>query len=96
LPEPDPSLIYGPGKPVPLSALMFNSLIDPQNPPSNMDLALKEFTESRVVVEPTEGHDTSGSYCRWHLVAQYIQQGSVDGLDTSCMERIKPSFVTGN
>jgi pimeloyl-ACP methyl ester carboxylesterase len=40
LPKPDPSLIYPPGKPVPLSALMLNSLLDPQNPPSNMDLAL--------------------------------------------------------
>lgn len=95
LPKPDPSLIYGPGKPAPLSALMINSLIDPQNPPSNMDLALKEFTKSRVVVEPTEGHDTSASRCRWDIVAQYIEQGSVDGLDISCMEEQKPSFVTG-
>ena len=96
LPKPDPSLIYGPGQPAPLSALMFNSLIDPQNPPSNMDLALKEFTKSRVVVEPTEGHDTSASSCRWDIVAQYIEQGSVDGLDISCMAGMKPSFVTGD
>ena len=95
LPKPDSSLIYGPGQPAPLSALMFNSLLDPQNPPSNMDLALKEFTNSRVVVEPTEGHDTSPSRCRWDIVAQYIEQGSVNGLDTSCMDKQKPSFVTG-
>jgi pimeloyl-ACP methyl ester carboxylesterase len=96
LPKPDPSLIYGPGKPAPLSALMFNSLIDPQNPPFHMDLALQEFTKSRVVVEPTEGHDTSASSCRWDIIAQYIEQGSVDGLDISCMENQKPSFVTGD
>ena len=95
LPKPDPSLIYGPGKPVPLSALMLNSLLDPQNPPANMDLALKEFTRSRVVVEPTEGHDTSAFPCRWKIIAQAIQQGSVEGLDTSCMEQIKPTFVIG-
>jgi hypothetical protein len=95
LPKPDPSLIYGPGQPAPLSALMMNSLLDPQNPPSNMDLALKEFTKSRVIVEPTEGHDTSASSCRWGIIAQYIQQGSVDGLDLSCMEKQKPSFVIG-
>jgi hypothetical protein len=95
-PEPVPSLIYGAGKPVPLSALMLNSLIDPQNPPSNMDLALEEFTRSRVVVEPTEGHDTSASRCRWDIVARYVQQGSVDGLDTSCLEKSKPTFVTVN
>ena len=93
LPKPDPSLIYGPGTPAPLSALMFNSLIDPQNPPFHMDLALKEFTKSRLVVEPTEGHDTSASRCRWSIVAQYIEQGSVDGLDTSCMENQTPSFM---
>ncbi len=93
LPKPDPSLICGPGKPVPLSALMFNSLIDPQNPPSNIDLALKEFTKSRVVIEPTEGHETSDAECRWEIMTRYIQQGSVDGLDTSCMAKQRPSFV---
>jgi hypothetical protein len=92
LPKPDPSLIYPPGKPAPLSALMFNSLIDPQNPPSN--LALEEFTKSRVVVEPTEGHDTSASPYRWDIVTQYIEQGSVDSLDISCMKNQKPSFIT--
>jgi len=96
LPKPDPALLYGPGKPAPLSALLLNSLIDPQNPPSNMELALKEFTKSRMVIEPTEGHTTSDSACRWGIVAQYIEQGSVDGLDTSCMEQQKPSFVIGN
>jgi pimeloyl-ACP methyl ester carboxylesterase len=96
LPKPDRSLIYEPGKPVPLSALMFNSLIDPQNPPFHMDLALQEFTKSRVVVEPTEGHDTSASSCRWDIIAQYIERGLVDELDISCMENQKPSFVTGD
>ncbi len=96
LPKPDTTLIYGPGKPVPLSALMLNSLLDPIFPPSNMDLALKEFTKSRVVTEPTEGHDTTFSDCRWGIIAQYIQRGSVDGLDISCMEKQKPSFVIAN
>jgi pimeloyl-ACP methyl ester carboxylesterase len=95
LPKPEPSSIYGPGKPLPISVLMLNSLIDPQFPPSSMDLALKEFTKSRVVVEPTEGHDPSYSACRWSIIAQYIQQGSVDGLDISCMEKQKPFFATG-
>ncbi len=96
LPKPDPSLIYGPGKPVSLSALMLNSLLDPVFPPSYMDLALKEFTQSRVITEPTEGHEPSGLMCRWDIIAQYIQQGSVDGLDTSCMANQKPSFVIAN
>jgi hypothetical protein len=93
LPKPDASQIYDPGKPVPLSALMLASLIDPQNPPFHTDLALMEFTKSRLVVEPTEGHDTSASPCRWSIVTQYIEQGSVDGLDISCMENQKPAFV---
>jgi pimeloyl-ACP methyl ester carboxylesterase len=93
LPKPDPFLIYGPGKPAPLSALMLNSLLDPIFPPTNMDLALKEFTKSRVITEPTEGHNTTFSGCRWDIIAQYIQQGSVDGLDTSCLQNIKPTFV---
>jgi hypothetical protein len=100
LPKPDPSLIYGSGQPQPLSVLMLNSLLDPQNPPSNIDLALKEFTNSRVVVEPTEGHEpnlgSEHSACRLRIMTQYIEQGSVDALDTSCLQQIKPSFVTGD
>lgn len=97
LPKPDASSIYGPGKPAALSALMFNSLIDPQNPPANMDPALKEFTKSRMIVEKTEGHNTTAfPSCRWNIMAQYIQSGTVDGLDTSCVDKQKPSFVVGN
>jgi hypothetical protein len=62
-----------------------------------MALALKEFTQSRVITEPTEGHEPFVQHqCRWDIIAQYIQQGSVDGLDVSCMAQQKPSFVTGN
>ncbi|HEY5901970.1 MAG TPA: alpha/beta fold hydrolase [Anaerolineales bacterium] len=93
LPQPDPALIYPPGKPVALSALMLNSVLDPQNPPSNMDLALNEFTESRVLTERTEGHDTSGSSCRWGVITQYIRLGSVHELDASCMDKQKPAFL---
>jgi pimeloyl-ACP methyl ester carboxylesterase len=97
LPKPDPSLIYTSGKPVPLSALMLNSLLDPIFPPSDMDPALQEFTRSRVITEPTEGHEPFVQHqCRWDIMAQYIQQGSVDGLDVSCLEKQKPSFVIGN
>lgn len=95
LPRPDPSLIYPGGKPAPLSALMLNSALDPQNPPSNMQPALKEFTRSRMVIEPAGGHETSASSCRWDLIAQYIEQGTADGLETGCLENQKPSFVVG-
>jgi hypothetical protein len=93
LPKPDPSLIYPPGRFAPLSALMLNSLLDPIFPPANMDPILKEFTLSRVITEPTEGHDTSASECRWDIVAQYIEQGSVYGIEVSCLQKMKPSFV---
>ncbi len=66
-------------------------------PPSDMALALKEFTKSRMVTEPIEGHEPFIEHqCRWDIMAQYIEQGSVDGLDISCMEKQKPSFVTEN
>jgi hypothetical protein len=82
---------------MPLSALMLNSLLDPIFPPSDMDLALKEFTKSRVITGPTEGHEPYVQHqCRRDIMAQYIEQGSVDGLDISCMAKQKPSFVIGN
>jgi pimeloyl-ACP methyl ester carboxylesterase len=96
LPKPDPAVIYGSGKPVPVSALMLNSRIDPQNPPDNMEPALKEFTQSRMIIEPTEGHETTLTGCRWNIVTQYIQQGSASALDISCIEKQQPSFLVGN
>jgi pimeloyl-ACP methyl ester carboxylesterase len=94
LPKPDVSVIYRPGKPAPISMLMLNSLLDPFFPPSSMDSLLKENPNSRVVVEPTEGHWANAEpKCRWNIMAQFIQQGSVDGLDISCLKEIKPRFV---
>ncbi len=96
LPKPDASLIYSPGKPAALSALMLNSLLDPQNPPANMELALKEFPQSRMIVEPTEGHHPTQTGCHWEIITQYIQNGSLDGLNTACIDQQKPSFLIGN
>ncbi len=95
LPQPDPSLIYPPASPAPISVLMFNSTLDPQNPPSNMEPALKEFTKSRMLVETAVGHETAGSGCRWDVIAEYIEEGSVDDLITACMENQKPVFAVG-
>jgi pimeloyl-ACP methyl ester carboxylesterase len=97
LPQPDPALIYPTGKPMPINTLIFNGQLDPQNPPENMAPALKEFTLSRQVVEPNLGHLTPTSGCRWDLVTEFIQQGSAENLDVSCItQETKVLFVTGD
>ncbi len=97
LPKPDPALIYPAGKPVPINTLIFNGQLDPQNPPENMAPALQEFTLSRQVIEPTLGHLTPIGGCRWDLVDEFIQQGSAENLDLSCIEKeASLAFMTGN
>lgn len=56
LPKPEPALIYQPGRPQQSSVLLINSYLDPYFSPESMDLALKEFTKSRLVAEPTDGY----------------------------------------
>ena len=60
-----------------------------------MEPALKEFTKSRMLVETAVGHETAGSGCRWDVIAEYIEEGSVDDLITACMENQKPVFAVG-
>jgi hypothetical protein len=43
-----------------------------------------------------EGYDTSASSCWWSIVAQSIEQGSVDELDISCLDEMKPLFAAGD
>jgi pimeloyl-ACP methyl ester carboxylesterase len=73
---------------------------DPQNPPENVAGYQELWPNSLLVVEPYQGHwlsDFNEIMCRWSIETQFIQEGSVQGLDTSCMKTVQPlPFPTSN
>lgn len=78
-----------PGADIPI--LILNGEADPQAPPENMDGYQALWPNSLLVVEPYQGHwlsDWSEISCRWSIEAEFIEQASVAGLDTSCLQRV--------
>lgn len=77
--------------------LVMNSDIDPIDPPENMVGAKALWPNSLSLVLPYHGHslsDYEAIACMWSIQSQFIQNGSVDGLDTGCLNKIQPlAFV---
>jgi pimeloyl-ACP methyl ester carboxylesterase len=80
-----------PGSQVPV--LLINGEADPQDPPANVAGAKALWPNSLSLVEPYQGHWLSDSIeigCRWSIEAEFIAQGSVDGLHTDCLKSVQP------
>jgi pimeloyl-ACP methyl ester carboxylesterase len=75
---------------VPVLAL--NGAADPQDPPANMAGAATVWPNSLALTVPGQGHDidpaTAG--CIIPLIQSFIDQGTVTGLDTSCLAHLPP------
>jgi pimeloyl-ACP methyl ester carboxylesterase len=77
------------GKPV----LLISGEMDPATPPSFAAGEAKFLPNSRHVVI-REGTHLTASPCIDKLVAQFVDRGSMDGLDTGCVGAIKhPPFI---
>ncbi len=84
-----------PGSDVPV--LAFNGSLDPIEPPANVEEISKLFPNSLAVTLPYQAHQQSNMtsiFCMWSIMNGFVQSGSVEGLDTSCMDDIRPpTFV---
>lgn len=75
--------------------LLTSGELDPVTPPSWAEEAKRTLPNSVHVVVPGVGHGTLGVACVRKLMQQVVQQGSVEGLDTSCGQGMKrPAFFT--
>lgn len=78
--------------------LILNGDVDPIDPPENMKGAKELWPNSLSLVGPYQGHDISNMAeinCWWSIQADFINNASVNGLDTSCMQAIhSPAFDT--
>jgi pimeloyl-ACP methyl ester carboxylesterase len=72
--------------------LLVSGALDPVTPPWLAETVAKTLSRSRLVVIPNATHN---SYeCVENLVAEFIDKGTVEGLDASCVEKIqRPPFT---
>jgi len=81
-----------------IPALLLSGALDPVTPPEQGAEAARHLTNSLHVIVPHGGHDPyglNGLDCIDRLEHDFIERGSVAGLDTSCVSRItRPPFPT--
>jgi pimeloyl-ACP methyl ester carboxylesterase len=74
-------------------ALLFSGNRDPVTPPAGGDAVAAHLTNSLHIVLAGAGHDLSDP-CVMTIERQFVESGSVEGLDTSCLsERPPTEFV---
>ena len=77
-------------------ALVLSGQLDPVTPPRWGERVTEGLANALHVVVPGVAHGTSGSGCVPSLVADFVAQGSADGLDAECVANLRraPFFVT--
>jgi pimeloyl-ACP methyl ester carboxylesterase len=93
MPSPKAEALYGPVTSSSVPLLLFNGEADPQDPPANAAAAKQRYPNSLSLVAPGQAHGFTGIPCRASIVADFIEHGTVEGLDTQCLESIPlPAF----
>ena len=67
---------------------------DPQDPISNMPRLKQDFPNSRAIVVPHYGHVVGMLNCVRDVVSQFVDRGTVKGLDTACVPAILPPAMS--
>ncbi len=75
--------------------LLLSGELDPVTPPSWGEEAKKTLSHSLHVVVPGVGHNTVVLGCVQSLMADFVKQGSVEGLKSTCgSDLTRPPFFT--
>jgi pimeloyl-ACP methyl ester carboxylesterase len=92
--EPDFKKPVVSNKPV----LLISGSADPITPPSNAAHAAKTLSDSLQIVVQGQGHNNGYRGCIPKLINHFITRATPKGLDTKCVDKIKPApfFVDFN
>ena len=71
--------------------LLLSGELDPVTPPEYAERVKAHLSNSRHLIAPGQGHSVSGRGCIGELISDFIIAGSFEGLDTQCLEQLKPS-----
>jgi pimeloyl-ACP methyl ester carboxylesterase len=77
-------------------ALVLSGDLDPVTPPSWGETVSEHLPNARHITAPATGHGVVGTGCGLRMVAAFIDLGSADGIDTSCLTSMKrpPFFLS--
>lgn len=78
--------------------LLLSGELDPVTPPEWGELARRTLTNSKHLVAPNASHTIASHTCANKIIAKFIEQGSVDNIDGSCLQeqRLKPFVLNQN
>jgi pimeloyl-ACP methyl ester carboxylesterase len=80
-----------------IPTLILSGEIDPVTPPQYGEELAAYLPNSLHAIIPNAGHESGAIWedCFDDVIAQFISQGSVEGLDTSCIDQhVRPPFVS--
>jgi len=90
----DPS--YFENAPSDIPALILSGELDPVTPPSWGQMVAAQWKNSKHVVVPGTGHGAWSSGCVLRLMGQFLNDGTANKLDTTCVQNVKrPPFFLG-
>ena len=76
-----------------IPALVMSGEVDPVTPPEWGEAVAKTLSNSTHLVMPGTGHTPGGTGCGQRVMKSFIDLGTVEGIDTACVERVRrPGF----
>jgi pimeloyl-ACP methyl ester carboxylesterase len=77
-------------------ALLLSGEFDPVTPPAYAEIVAEHLPRARHLVLPGQGHHVLAAGCMPRLLAQFLERGEAESLDTSCLKQLSAlPFVTG-
>ena len=70
--------------------LLLSGEADPVTPPANAELAAQTLPNSLHIIAPGQGHGNIMRGCIPVLAADFIDAGSVQGMNTECVQNLRP------
>jgi pimeloyl-ACP methyl ester carboxylesterase len=74
-----------------LPVLLMAGERDPVTPPQYARQAAETFSNSQVLIARGQSHSVMKLICLQEVTRKFIELGSVDELDTACVDKIQPS-----
>ena len=74
-----------------LPVLLMSGERDPVTPPQYASQAAETFSNSVNLVARGQAHSVMKNICLRNITTAFIEKGSIDNLDTTCVEHIRPA-----
>lgn len=76
-----------------IPTLVMSGEVDPVTPPTWGEQVARTLSNSKHLVMPGTGHTPGGTGCGQRVMKSFIERGSVDGIDSACVDKVRrPGF----